>query len=392
MTTATAPAAAPPAPPLPTTTATTTDLAAVAAALVARGKGIAATDESPPTLGKRLEKADVQNTPAARAGWRGALYGADVGAWISGAILFSEALDQTDDAVVPLPHLLRRQGVLVGVKADLGLEPLTADGAAPGETITKGLDGLATRAAAWKAAGAAFVKWRAALRVGAGGAPPSPPAIAVNAAQLAEYAVVSQAAGLVPIVEPEILIDGDHDAGASAEAASAVLAAVVAALRSAGADLTALLIKPTPILPGADCPAPRPGWAELADLTLGVLCRAVPPEVPGVAFLSGGLSEADATACLNAINARRSVSDHGPWALTFSFGRALQASALDAWTAGMREAGGPPCPPAAVAAARAAFEAAAAANAAACVGQFTGPHPADGKGGSLREDFRGWRG
>jgi fructose-bisphosphate aldolase, class I len=370
----------------------THDLAAVAAALTARGKGIAATDESPPTLGRRLEKAGVDNTPAARAAWRACLYGADVGRSISGAIVFAEALDQVapDDGATPIPALLTRQGVLVGVKADLGLEPLVTPGAAPGETVTKGLDGLAGRAAAWRAAGVSFTKWRAALRVQADGSPPTRAAIDANASQLAQYAVVCQAAGLVPIVEPEVLIDGAHDAASSAAAAAAVLSAVVAALGSSGADLGALLIKPTPILPGADCPAPRPAWADLAGHTLDVLSSTVPPAVPGVCFLSGGLSEADATACLDAINRRRDATH--PWALTFSFGRALQASALAEWAAGVRAAG-LPGPPAAVAAARAAFEAAARANAAASVGQFTGPHPADGKGGvSLREEFRGWRG
>ena len=382
------------------------DLDAVAAALVARGKGIAATDESPPTLGRRLEAAGVANTPAARAAWRACLYGADVGAWLSGAILFPEALGQVvpdgggdgaDGPATPIPALLTRQNIQIGVKADLGLEPLTAPGAAPGETVTKGLAGLADRAAAWKSAGAAFVKWRAALRVGAGGAPPSDAAIAANAAQLAEYAVVCQEAGLVPIVEPEVLIDGAHSAPASAAALEAVLAGVVAALTAAGARLEALLIKPTPVLPGADAVfdgaagQARPSWEELAGLTLAALAATLPPTIPGVAFLSGGLSEADATACLDALNRARNAAPARayPWALTFSFGRAVQASALRAWAAGV-VAGGLPGLPAP--AARAAFEAAARANAAACKGEFVGPHPAKGAGASLREDFRGWRG
>jgi len=390
----------PPLAPPPTT------LSAVAAALVARGKGIAATDESPPTLGRRLEAAGVANTPEARAAWRACLYGADIGHFISGVIIFSEALHQTAPDGTPIPALLTRQGILVGVKADLGLEPLTSPGAAPGETTTRGLEGLAARAAAWKAEGVSFVKWRAALRVGACGAPPSAVAIAENAAQLAAYAVTAQAAGLVPVVEPEVLIDGAHGAPASAAAAEAVLRGVVAALVGAGADLGGLLIKPTPVLPGADWAPPpppppggwrRPAWEELAGLTLGALAAAVPPAVPGIVFLSGGLSEADATACLDALNRARHAAPEAergayPWALTFSFGRALQASALAAWTAGVVRAG-LPGPPDAVAAARAAFAGAAAANAAAAVGAFVGPHPAEGRqGSSLREDFRGWRG
>jgi fructose-bisphosphate aldolase class I len=382
----------------PTTSSASSPLDAVAAALVARGKGIAATDESPPTLGRRLEAAGVANTPSARAAWRACLYGAEVGDSLAGCIIFSEALSQAAPDGTPIPALLTRQGILVGVKADLGLEPL--DGGAPGETVTRGLDGLAARAAVWKGAGASFAKWRAALRVGAGGAPPSPAAIAANASQLAEYAVVCQAAGLVPIVEPEVLIDGPHGAPASAAALEAVLKGVVSALVSSGARLEALLIKPTPVLPGADCafdPAsnnPRPSWEILAGMTLAALAAALPPAIPGVAFLSGGLSEADATACLNAVNQAKNAAPAPaayPWALTFSFGRALQASALREWTRGV-VAGGLPGPPAAVAAARAAFRAAAHANAAASRGEFKGPHPAEGVTASLREDFRGWRG
>lgn len=348
-----------------------------------RRAGILASDESTPTLGRRLAAAGLPNDEATRAAWRECLYGArlaDNG--IAGAIVFEEALAQTARGGRPLLSLLAAQGVAVGVKADQGLTPLE-EGGAPGETRTKGLARLARGAArGWASSGASFAKWRAALCV-----PPSADAVRVNAAELAEYAAACQAAGLVPVVEPELLIDGAHGAEAAAAALRTVLGALFLELKARNVRTSGMLLKVMPAVPGADADpaAPRPPDAALAALTIDALAATVPSDVPGIMLLSGGLSEEAATRVLHAC-AAEAAARSCPWAISYSFGRALQASCMAAWARGRREG----AEAAALPAARAAVEAAAAANSAAAAGAFTGEHPA-AQGGDLREGFRGFR-
>lgn len=348
--------------------------------------GIGAFDESPSTLGKRLTSAGLPTDAATRCAWRECLYGAKLAEnGLAGVISFEEALDQTARDGRPLPSLLTDQGVLIGIKADQGLAQLDVEGAAPEETHTRGLERLAEASAAWAARGAAFTKWRAALRLDAATGAPTAAAITANADELAEYALVSQRAGLVPIVEPELLIDGAHDADAAAAALTRVLTAVVSALTTRGVHLPGVLLKIMAVVPGADAAGARPPDATLAAATLDVLDACLPAETGGVVFLSGGLSEEGATCLLQAtaVAARARTS---PWPLSFSFGRALQASSLCLWAAGWAtDAEAAALPPA-----RAAVEAAARVNAAAAGGVYSGPHPAAGQG-DLREGFRGFR-
>lgn len=364
--------------------------AAAAALCAARSPalraGILASDESTPTLGRRLTAAGLPNDAPTRAAWRECMYGAELGVnGISGAIVFEEALEQKTHGGQPLLRLLTDQGVAVGVKADQGLAPL--DGGAEGETRTKGLPRLARGAAKeWAAAGASFAKWRAALRV-----PPSPEAVRVNVEELARYAAACQAAGLVPVVEPELLIDGAHDAETAASALRTLLKALFAALKAHGVRTSGVLLKIMPAVPGADADptTPRPSDAALATLTIDSLAATVPADVPGVMLLSGGLGEEGATRVLNAC-AAEAASRSCPWAVSYSFGRALQASCMAAWAAGRRE--GEEAEAAALPAARAALEAAASANSAAAAGAFAGEHPAaNGEARDLREGFRGFR-
>jgi fructose-bisphosphate aldolase, class I len=271
----------------------------------------------------------------------------------------------------------------------MGLTPLR--GANPGETHTLGLEGLAQRCSEYYAAGARFAKWRAALSV-----PPSDAAVEANAAQLADYAAVCQAVGMVPIVEPELLVDGAHSAVDAEAATVRVLSACISALRRRGVVLEATLLKPQMAVPGVSyCGGPKPGPEEVAERTLRALSRSVPPAVPGIVFLSGGQSEEEATLNLNAINVAVAAEIKGacPWALSFSFGRALQASVLRQWADGPREGAGSA---EVVARCRATAAALARANGKAARGEYLGPHPTvlggkDG-GASLHEDFRGWSG
>lgn len=357
-----------------------------ALALSARGKGILASDESVPTIGKRLEKAGLVNDEATRRQYRDIFYrprdGGDSGgandsdaglgaSGISGAILFKEALDQSCCGGSKLTFVegLKRQGVLVGVKVDAGLEPLqSAAGALAGETQTRGLDALPALVQEVASRGATFAKFRCALRMAASdgassssSSGPSEGAIDVNARQLAEYAAICQAGGgdsgalLCPIVEPELLIDGAHDAAAFELASARVISATVAALwRQPGVSLEGLLLKPQMVCPGSEwrppsspAPSASPSAAaagglpitpeEVAARTLRVMRSTVPPAVPGIMFLSGGQTERQATENLDALN-RLAMQGGGPcsssaapWALSFSFGRGLQASVLKTW-------------------------------------------------------------
>ncbi len=298
------------------------DLAATARAMVAPGKGILAADESTGTIQKRLESINVESNEANRRAYRELLFTtAGAGDHISGIILFDETLRQSSAQGVPFPKLLADQGVLAGIKVDTGAKDLPG---APGEKVTEGLDGLRERLAEYAELGARFTKWRAVIDISPG--IPSRYCIAANAHALARYAALSQEAGLVPIVEPEVLMDGDHDAERCAEASEAALKCLYEELYLQRVSLEGTVLKPNMVVSGKGCPA-RAGVAEVAARTLEVLARSVPAAVPGICFLSGGQSEEEATAHLNAMNA---MGPH-PWELSFSYGRALQASALKTW-------------------------------------------------------------
>ncbi|KAI8464893.1 MAG: fructose-bisphosphate aldolase [Monoraphidium minutum] len=356
------------------------ELEATARALTAPGKGLLASDESPATIGKRLEKAGIGNTPEARRAYRELFYTAPgIGAAFSGVIMHKETLGQRVAGGARFVDVLAAQGVLAGVKVDEGLVPL--EGGEPGETSTRGLETLEASCREYAAAGARFAKWRAALKVVEGSCP-SQLAVETNATQLAEYAAICQSAGLVPIVEPELLIDGPHSAEVFAEASERVICACVAALWRRGVALEACLLKPQMVVQGTECAASKAGPKAVAAATLRVMRRAVPPAVAGIMFLSGGQSEEEATLNLDAINKMAQAEGRAPWALSFSFGRGLQASVLKLWS---------DAPPSRAAEARAMAAALARANAAAARGAYAGPHPSL-LGGSLHETFRGWGG
>jgi fructose-bisphosphate aldolase, class I len=300
----------------------TPDIATTAEALVAPGKGILAADESDGTIARRFEAIGVESTEARRRAYRELLFTAGgIEAWISGVILFDETIHQSAADGTPFPRLLAERGILAGIKVDTGAKPLAL---APGETITEGLDGLRERLSEYRELGARFAKWRAVLAIG--GHRPSEYAIWTNAHALARYAALSQEAGLVPIVEPEVLMDGDHAIETSFDVTSRTLDAVFRELRNQRVSLEGTLLKPNMVLAGYACKE-QPSDERIAEVTIGCLRRHVPAAVPGIVFLSGGQSEEDATSRLNALNGRGPQ----PWALSFSYGRALQASALAAW-------------------------------------------------------------
>lgn len=293
-----------------------------ARALVAEGKGILAADESTGTIAKRFDTIGCPSTEETRRAYRKLLLttpGAEE--FISGVILYDETIRQADDDGTPFPELLAAKGILPGIKVDQGAKPLAL---AAGETVTEGLDGLRRRLEEYRGLGARFAKWRATYTIG--DALPSDDAIWTNAHALARYAALCQEAGLVPIVEPEVLQEGTHTIERSGTVTSRVLMAVYTELFDQRVDVAGTLLKPNMVLSGYDA-ASRAGVEEVAEATLRVLAKHVPAAVPGIVFLSGGQSDADATAHLNAINA------HGPqpWQLSFSYGRALQAPALEAW-------------------------------------------------------------
>jgi fructose-bisphosphate aldolase class I len=293
-----------------------------ARALVASGKGILAADESTGTIKKRFDAIGVESTEENRRFYRELLFttpGAE--ALISGVILFDETIRQSSADGTPFPDLLESQGIISGIKVDLGAKPLAL---ATGEMITEGLDGLRERFLEYGALGARFAKWRGTYSLGGGR--PSEECVWVNAHALARYAALAQEAGLVPIVEPEVLMDGTHTIEESAKATGRVLQAVYIELHDQRVDLGGTLLKPNMVLSGYEATS-RAGVDEVAERTLEVLYRHVPAAVPGIVFLSGGQSDEDATLHLNAITAR---GPH-PWELSFSFGRALQAPVQHAW-------------------------------------------------------------
>jgi fructose-bisphosphate aldolase, class I len=303
-----------------------------ARALVAPGKGILAADESSGTIKKRFDSISVESTEQNRRDYREMLFTAEgAGDHISGVILYDETIRQRGADGTPLVDVLTRQGVIPGIKVDTGAKDLAG---APGEKVTEGLDGLRERLGDYVGLGAKFTKWRAVINIGDG--IPSRYCIRVNAHALARYAALCQEAGLVPIVEPEVMMEGDHTIERSYEATEATLEAVFDELYEQRVDLPGSLLKPNMVLSGYECPT-QAGVDEVADATIRCFRAVVPAAVPGIVFLSGGQSDEAATAHLNAMNAR---GPH-PWELSFSYGRALQAPALEAWKgdAANRDAG-----------------------------------------------------
>ncbi|KAJ4935537.1 hypothetical protein JOQ06_017069 [Pogonophryne albipinna] len=292
--------------------------------IVSPGKGILAADESVGSMAKRLAQVGVENTEENRRQYRQILFSADdrVSGYIGGIILFHETLYQNSDAGIPFVKMIRDRGILVGIKVDKGVVPLAGTF---GETTTQGLDGLSDRCAQYKKDGAVFAKWRCVLKVSETN--PSTLAITENANVLARYSSICQQHGIVPIIEPEILPDGDHDLKRSQYITEKVLTAVYKAMSDHHVYLEGTLLKPNMVTSGHSC-STKYGPEEVAMATVTALRRTVPPAVTGVAFLSGGQSEEEATVHLNAIN---NCPLAKPWILSFSFGRALQASALRAW-------------------------------------------------------------
>ena len=300
--------------------------------LATPGKGILAVDESTNTCGKRLASIGVENTEENRQAYRGMLFTTEgLGNYISGAILFEETLYQDHADGESMVTKLEKQGIIPGIKVDKGLKPLV--GALEHETYCSGLDGLTERASDYYARGARFAKWRAVLQITADG--PSDLAIRENAWGLARYARSVQEAGLVPIIEPEILMDGDHDILTTSEIQEKVIKEVYFACQQNGVYLEGTLLKPSMTVPGADNES-KSDPKNVALATVTTLLRSVPAAVPGIVFLSGGLSEEEASLYLNEMNL---LGADKPWNISFSYGRALQHSALRAWGGSNVEAG-----------------------------------------------------
>jgi fructose-bisphosphate aldolase, class I len=291
-------------------------------AIVAEGKGILAADESDGTIKKRFDSIGLESTEENRRAYRDLLFTTEgVEEYISGVILFDETIRQSSADGTPFPKLLESKGVIPGIKVDKGAKPLAL---AEGETITEGLDGLRGRLEEYRELGARFTKWRGVITIGK--SIPSEYCLWTNAHALARFAALSQEAGLVPIVEPEVLMDGDHSIERSFEVTSRTLHAVFTELRDQRVHPEGMLLKPNMVLSGYDN-AEQASHDHVAEETIRCFKRHVPAAVPGIVFLSGGQSDEDATANLNAMNA---IGPH-PWQLSFSYGRALQAPALRAW-------------------------------------------------------------
>jgi fructose-bisphosphate aldolase class I len=300
------------------------DLRAIAATLVAGGKGILAADETPGTLTRRFDQHGIASTPDSRRAYREMLFAAPgLSQSISGLILQDETIRQASSQGIPFADMLTERGILPGIKVDLGAKPLALS---EGETITEGLDGLREHLAEYRALGARFTKWRAVIRID-GQRLPSWSCIHANAHALARYAALAQEQGLVPIVEPEVLMDGTHSLGECDGVTRNVLRAVFAELVAGKVGLEEMLLKPSMIIPGRDS-SDQTTVEEVAKATLQCLLWHVPAAVPGIAFLSGGQSACLATAHLDAINR---LPGTRPWPITFSYGRALQDPALEAW-------------------------------------------------------------
>jgi fructose-bisphosphate aldolase class I len=299
------------------------ELNAIARAMVAKNKGILAADESTGTIGKRFSGIKLESTEENRRAYRELLFTTPkLSDYISGVILYDETIHQKTKAGVPFPAYLAELGIVPGIKVDTGAKPLAGF---PGETITEGHDGLRERLAAYYKLGARFAKWRAVIDIGSGF--PTAYAIDANAAALARYAALCQEAGIVPIVEPEVLMDGAHGLERCEEVTGSVLDSVFGHLFAARVLLEGIVLKPNMVVPGKKS-AEQATPEQVAAATVRVLKRHVPSAVPGIAFLSGGQSSVDATRHLQLINASGPL----PWTVTFSYGRALQDDALRAWS------------------------------------------------------------
>ena len=302
--------------------ATATDLETIAKALVAEGKGILAADESEGTIKKRFDSIGVESTEENRRAYRDLLFTTEgVEEFISGVIMFDETIRQSTSDGTPFAQLLESRGIIPGIKVDKGAKPLAL---AEGETVTEGLDGLRERLAEYYELGARFTKWRSVISIGDGR--PSDYCIWTNAHALARFAALSQEAGLVPIVEPEVLMDGDHSIEESYRVTDRTLQALYTELFDQRVKREGSLLKTNMVVSGYDA-SEQADVDTVAEMTIKLLRNMVPTAVPGVVFLSGGMSDEDATARLNAMNQR---GPH-PWELSFSYGRALQAPALKAW-------------------------------------------------------------
>jgi fructose-bisphosphate aldolase class I len=298
------------------------ELETIAQQLVAAGKGILAADESFPTIKKRFDTINTESTEENRRVYRELLFTTtDVEQHVSGVITFEETLRHATRSGVPFPRLLSEKGIISGIKVDKGAKNLAGF---DGEKITEGLDGLRERLADYKELGARFAKWRAVINIGTD--IPTRFAIDANAHALARYAALCQEAGLVPIVEPEVLMDGNHDIVRCQNVTAATLKSVFSALFEHCVFLEGILLKPNMVLSGKDC-ATQAGVEEVADRTLKCFRQVVPAAVPGIVFLSGGQSSELATEHLNAMNAMGPA----PWELSFSYGRALQEKTLKTW-------------------------------------------------------------
>jgi fructose-bisphosphate aldolase class I len=299
------------------------ELNRVAEAMVAPGRGILAADESSATIKKRFDAIGAESTDTNRRDYRELLFRSTeaMSKYISGVILYDETIRQNAKDGTPLVKVLEKAGALPGIKVDKGLKPLPF---CSNEVVTEGLDGLRERLVEYRGLGAKFAKWRAVIDIGAG--IPTATCIMTNAHALARYAALCQDEGIVPIVEPEVLMDGDHDIGRCYAATEWTLKRVFEQLYDQRVALEGMVLKPNMVVAGRKC-AQRATVEEVAEKTLKVLKACVPAAVPGIAFLSGGQSDEDATAHLDAMNKSGSL----PWGLTFSYGRALQAAPQKAW-------------------------------------------------------------
>lgn len=298
------------------------ELQTTAQALVAEGKGILAADESFPTIEKRFKSIQIDSTEENRRAYRDMLFGTpELENYISGVILFDETIHQSDSNGTAFSEVLQNKGMIPGIKVDAGAKDLALF---PGEKVTEGLDGLRGRLEEYYKLGARFTKWRAVIAIGDG--LPTEFCIDANAHALARFAALSQEQGLVPIVEPEVLMDGDHDIDRCADATERTLAALFRDLERHKVSLPGSLLKTNMVLSGKDA-SDQAGVEEVAKRTVEVLTKTVPSDIPGIVFLSGGQTDELSTAHLNAMN---QLGGH-PWELSFSYGRALQAPSLKAW-------------------------------------------------------------
>ena len=303
----------------------TQELQAIAQAIVVKSKGILAADESDSTIARRLKSVNVESTEDNRRAWRQLLFTTNgSGDYISGIILFDETIRQSADTGQTFVDILNGEGIVPGIKVDKGAQPLAGS---PGETVTEGLDGLRERLDEYRELGAKFTKWRAVITIGEN--IPSSYCIDVNAHALGRFAALSQEAGLVPIVEPEVLMEGGHDIDRCFDVTESTLQRVFEELHRQRVALEGMLLKPNMVLSGTEAPN-RAGPEQVAEATISCFKRTIPASMPGIVFLSGGQSDDEATVNLNAINQR--VDSTTPWQLSFSYGRGLQATPLKVWS------------------------------------------------------------